>query len=263
MNCQEALNLLYEIIDKEASEIDTKQVEEHLKNCRNCFEIYRMEQAIHDFLNEKTKNYDSSVSLDRLKSKVVKKLDEIDKGESPRGQTHFFNLGTKMLVAAASLVLLIAGGFYLSKFYNHSKNFLPLEKAHWAVAQNINTFKNDDLASQESKIKKLFHYNLSENISNYTLLGGHPENIMGVEMMHFIYSNGNNLISVFIAPADKFFIPSSLKSSGITKDQITFYDHNCRGCRLVYHKVNSSIIITASTNHDFDLLDFIPELTAI
>ena len=30
MNCQEALDLLYDIIDKEASEIDTQEVKRHL-----------------------------------------------------------------------------------------------------------------------------------------------------------------------------------------------------------------------------------------
>ena len=35
MKCQEALDLLYEIIDKEASEIDTQAVKRHLDYCQD------------------------------------------------------------------------------------------------------------------------------------------------------------------------------------------------------------------------------------
>ena len=82
MNCQEALELLYEYIDKEASDIDRKQVRKHLDGCRHCFERYRLEGSIQDFLNEKAQKLNETPRLDALRARVVGKLDSIDREES-------------------------------------------------------------------------------------------------------------------------------------------------------------------------------------
>lgn len=82
MNCQEALSLLYEIIDKEASEVDVNKVQHHRERCQHCFEVYRVETAIQDFINEKLKDGNPSGSLETLKEKVSLKLDEIDGQET-------------------------------------------------------------------------------------------------------------------------------------------------------------------------------------
>jgi len=50
MNCQEALSLLYDVIDKEASEIDAREVEKHLKNCQDCAGVYRLEQSVNELI---------------------------------------------------------------------------------------------------------------------------------------------------------------------------------------------------------------------
>ena len=78
INCVDALRLLYDIIDKEASEIDIKQVQQHRERCRHCFELYRVEYAIQDFIVEKLKGTNPVCSLETLKSKVLGKIDEID-----------------------------------------------------------------------------------------------------------------------------------------------------------------------------------------
>ena len=78
MNCQEALELLYAIIDNEASEIDVNQVRDHLKNCRDCDGIYRLEQALDNLLRARLENPAPSPRLTSLKTKVLSRLDEID-----------------------------------------------------------------------------------------------------------------------------------------------------------------------------------------
>lgn len=82
MNCQEALSLLYEIIDKEASEVDIKKVQQHSEQCQHCFEVFRVETALQDFINEKLNDGNPSGSLETLKVKVALKLDEIDGQET-------------------------------------------------------------------------------------------------------------------------------------------------------------------------------------
>jgi len=78
MNCQEALRLLYEVIDNEASEIDAGKVQQHLKRCKHCFELYRLESSIQNFINERLKDGNPTGSLSTLRRKVILKLDEID-----------------------------------------------------------------------------------------------------------------------------------------------------------------------------------------
>ncbi|RKX23560.1 MAG: hypothetical protein DRP45_10300 [Candidatus Zixiibacteriota bacterium] len=78
MNCQEALSLLYDIIDKEASEIDVAQVQEHLNRCRDCAGIYKIEESISRLIQEKLKHKEPTPCFDVLKSNVLQQLDDID-----------------------------------------------------------------------------------------------------------------------------------------------------------------------------------------
>jgi len=84
MNCQEALSLLYDIIDKEASEIDVKEVEEHLRNCQDCSGVYRLERSVNELVQEKLTHQKATPKLDSLKAKVLAELDEIDCANRPQ-----------------------------------------------------------------------------------------------------------------------------------------------------------------------------------
>ena len=264
MNCQDALELLYDIIDREASEIDTQKVQEHLKNCRDCFEKYRLEQSVQEFINDKVQKAVSTGSVDALKAKILDRLDEIDDEDCSRREPRFFSLTTKTLVAAASFVLLIGAGFLLASFYRHNDIYIPLERAHWSVTEEIDTYRNNDATAKLlSAVASDHQYSLAPTVAEFAMVGGNSKEIMGTEMGHFVYSRGNEVISVFVVPADNFEISSDLDASKTEIDGITFYDHNCRGCRLVYHKIGSLVVITASTNRDVDLLNFVPGLSAI
>ncbi|MCD6248961.1 MAG: zf-HC2 domain-containing protein [candidate division Zixibacteria bacterium] len=78
MNCQEALNLLYDIVDNEASEVDVQNVREHLKNCEDCDGVYRLEQTVDELLRARLENPLATPQLASLKTKVLGQLDEID-----------------------------------------------------------------------------------------------------------------------------------------------------------------------------------------
>jgi anti-sigma factor (TIGR02949 family) len=78
MNCKDALELLYEIIDKEASTIDTQQVQEHLRNCHHCFEIYRVETSVQEFITARLEPVTPTPNLESLKKKILFHLDNID-----------------------------------------------------------------------------------------------------------------------------------------------------------------------------------------
>ncbi len=78
MNCQEALKRLYEVIDKEASEIDEAAIREHIDHCRHCRGIYEAEKALSDFIQARLRATTPTTKLDALRSKVVAELDRVD-----------------------------------------------------------------------------------------------------------------------------------------------------------------------------------------
>ena len=264
MNCQDALDLLYDIIDREASDIDAQEVKEHLENCRDCFEVYRLEQSVQDFINEKIQNTSDTPKAEELKSKILSRLDEID-GENPnKRETSFFRLSTRTLVAAASLVILIGASLLIAAFYRHGDKYIPLERAHWTAVENFDKYQDSQTTTALlAAVRENHQYSISDNVMNFTLMGGNSDEIMGAPVSHLVYRDNERVVSVFLVPASEFEIGSDLQDSKVVRGDITFFDHHCRGCRLVYHVAGSMIVITASTDRDVDLLEFVPELSII
>ena len=82
ITCDEARRLLYDIIDREASEVDARAVQDHLHRCRECYDIFHLEETIQDFICAKLRNSGPPSSLEQLKNRVLMKLDSIDRGEA-------------------------------------------------------------------------------------------------------------------------------------------------------------------------------------
>jgi anti-sigma factor (TIGR02949 family) len=264
MNCQEALNLLYDIIDKEASEIDEKAVREHIEHCRHCSEIYRVESVVNEFLHAKLQKNVPGPELDGLKSKILTQLDDVDGARHSGKKKIPFRTLSLTLAAAASLVLLVSVAFLASDFYKHQTDNVPLEQAHWAASGAVAEFADAvHTSSTLDHILTDFHYELSAEIDNFRLIGGNTREIMGVQMGQFLYGDGDRFVSVFVAPASEFAIPSEVMDNAVVHDNVNYYDHFCRGCRLVYHKVGDVVVVTATTEKDVELLDFIPGHSAI
>ncbi len=264
MNCQDALDLLYDIIDREATDIDAQKVKEHLENCRDCFEVYRLEQSVQDLIDERVKNSSPTPRTEDLRVKIMSRLDDIDREGPSRREKHFFRLTARTLVAAASLVIIVGAGLLLAAFYRHDDIYVPLERAHWAASENIDSYQNSEAAAIIiAHVRQDHAYDISPTVMEFDLLGGGTTEIMGVDMDHLVYRNGSRLVSVFVVPADRFEITSDLEDTQVEKNDVVFIDHNCRGGRLVYHRVGSIMVITASTESEIELLDFVPGLSAI
>jgi len=278
MNCQEVLNLLYDIIDQEASEIDVKEVQEHLDHCKDCYGVYKVEGALQNFITEKIKSQNEpGPKLESLRMKIVDQLDQIDcdiSGEhagndaSDSKRPPFLGF-TKILAAAAAIVIIIGAGFLISSYFHHDEFYIPLERAHWNAGENLNPYKNvQHLYTALSHTVNDMNYKINQNVNNYQLIGGQEEEIMQASMTHFVYADKDDraetrLVSVFVVPAEQFIIDEELKDNQVKINDIVFYDHNCRGCRLVFHQVGDLIIITATTEKSVDLMEFIPGQRAI
>jgi len=269
MNCQEALNLLYDIIDREASEIDIKQVEEHLSHCHDCTGVYRFENSVNELIRERLKRQDVTPRLDSLKPKILSELDAIDCANRPPDPVKkklpdaavlpTFRLGRTLAVAASVIVVL--GAIFVGKsvFSEHAA-YLPLEQAHWTDSENLDSQRNDAVtAAALAGVRQTLSYDLVDRVNSFTLVGGHTETIDNIPLAHFIYHNENHIVSVFVIDAALMTLPDDLLETLVTRNGIDFYDHNCRGCRLVYHRVGNALIVTATTQRDIDLLDFVPD----
>jgi anti-sigma factor (TIGR02949 family) len=261
MNCQEALDLLYDIIDKEASEIDTRQVKEHLEHCHDCFKKYELEGAVQEFINAKLAGAKSAPCLDHLKSKIVGRLDKIDQEKGGAHKKPPFWNASFTLAAAAFVVITIGAAFLLADFYRHNQLYVPLERAHWDGTRQPAQFGDAAITSSVlSYVTDTLKYTVDPKVMNYSLIGAHMENLFGVRMAHLMYKspNGADFVSVFLAPADQMSIPTNLESTRLVHNSLAFFDHNCRGCRLMYHHEGTLTLVAASTDHQTDLMDFLP-----
>jgi len=264
MNCQEALSLLYEIIDQEASEVDVEAVKKHLAHCRHCSEIYRVEGMVNDFLHAKVKADSSPAHLDNLRTRILDQLDDVDNGLTSAKKKLPYGKVTMFLAAAASLVLLIGVALMSSSMVKHRLELVPIEQAHWDSQDNPDSFANPTMTTFVSNLASQdMHYALAGEVDQYGLIGGIVDTVMGIEMAHFLYQDDRRYISVFLAPAAEFEIPDSLQENRIVRGDIEFYDHFCRGCRVVFHRMGDVVVITATTEKDIDLLQFVPGRDAI
>jgi mycothiol system anti-sigma-R factor len=73
MNCEEALARLFEVVDKEITQSDKKEIMEHLEHCRHCMSRFDFEEMFKTFVAEK-----ACIDCDseKLKNKILEKLDQ-------------------------------------------------------------------------------------------------------------------------------------------------------------------------------------------
>ncbi len=273
MNCQEALNLLYEIIDKEASEIDAKEVEEHLRNCKDCSGVYRLERSVNELIQEKLAHRQATPKLDTLKFKVLAELDRVDGENRPLSPSFekkndypakpAFRLGWALAVAA-SLVVVIGAYFVGRAVFDTHGAYLPLEQSHAAAVDNHDGYSDQATTTlARSTSQQNLSYDVAEKVKTFTLIGGQVETVDNIPLVHFIYHNDDHFVSVFVIDEDLLTVPEELIETIVHRNGAKFYDHNCRGCRLVYRQVGNALIVTASSNRDVDLLDFFPDRNPI
>lgn len=272
MNCQEALSLLYDVIDKEAGEIDAQQVKEHLARCSDCAGTFRLEQSVNELLQERLASQQTTPRLDSLQSRVLSQLDEVDlenrndsvasDQSSPNSTPSVFRTGRYL--AAAALVVVVAGAAYLANaiFDDHAV-YLPLEEAHWLVMDNYDAIGSVATTQARAEIQQNLAYDVIDQIGTFVLAGAQLEIVDNMPVAHFVYHNDDHVVSVFVINSERLQIPDDLAATMISHNGFQFFDHNCRGCRLVYRKVGKALIVTATTVRNVELLDFIPDRSPV
>ena len=51
-----------------------------------------------------------------------------------------------------------------------------------------------------------------------------------------LFQRGESVVSVFLAPSECLKLLTQSGINSIEHNARTFFDHNCRGCRLVFHR---------------------------
>ncbi len=267
MNCRQAQSLLYEVIDNEASKADIESVKAHLCECTECNEQFIREQSLHAVMVTKCRQaVNADCCAERLKAKICQCLNDAESEERTQSRTiqrPSFRIGRYVLAAAAVAVLVISTIYISNGISDHQSTFAPIERLHWASAENQVQFTHANAVSAATNILADYNYQLKYTVGNFQLIGNKMDTLDGVPMQHFVYSDEKTLVSVFIAPMDKFTLPNGLEKAKVERHGMTFFDHNCRGCRVVYHQEGKAMIITATTDHSIELLDFIPGRVAI
>lgn len=261
MNCQEALALLYDIIDKEATDIDAAEVRAHLDKCHDCLHKYNLESSVNALINERLKSSKATGCTEVIRKNIISQLDVID-GESAGSVTkarRFPFGGTALVMAIAATVVVVIGGIFVAaSLKDHHAVFLPLEEAHWnAKNVAVRLERDQSISAQAVQFAHAVQYDLDETYDGFRLVRASVDNVMDMQMGHFVLEKGDARVSVFVAPSS-FEIPSELEQHAVTINGIKMFDHNCRGCRLVYHRAGNAVIVTATTEKDIDLLKFAP-----
>lgn len=243
MNCKEVLSHLYEIIDKEANEIDSQKVKEHLKLCRHCMAHYEFERTFKAFVVEKGRNVDDASSI---KDSIRNQLDAID-AAGGAGHKSPFRWQAVSLAAAAALIICVIAAYSLSEFQNNlAKNeddneVILVDSQNDEIGNFINAFSNhksngSEPVSHASPLDYL--YDLTgirlepiPEFSQDNILSVSIDTIMSVpfgclEMLN----HDNDLVTVFIAAVEDYPLPKTPRG---TIDGQEYVLHRCEKCTLV------------------------------
>lgn len=103
MNCREALQLMYDYLDRELTKEHVEKIKVHLMACEHCFSKFEFEKLLHDCLLKKGQ---VAVDAEPLKSRVMERIQQLDEEEDRGG---FFSRVRPLLSAAAVVALIVIG----------------------------------------------------------------------------------------------------------------------------------------------------------
>jgi len=253
MNCEEALKKLYEIVDKEASQVDIDQVNEHLKNCRHCLSRYQFEEMFKTFVTEKAS---SPKRNEKLKNSIMDRIKTAE--QSPKRRFgNPFRFGAVAVAASVALVVCIVAAFSVAKVYRHKVYTYPFEKEHLITEDRpmMGDVPFGELLSARNYVTNDTHLAADSDVPGFSLVHAGFDEILGNKYVHLRYSNGNDNISLFIGKAKDVNLPDFERKISAGME---YFQHVCKECKVIYWIHGDAIAIAVSGNKDLDLTPFIP-----
>lgn len=209
MNCRDALRLLYDVVDNEASEEEKSKVHEHLKKCRHCSARFELEMK---FKNCVEKKGTFSPDCADLQQRILDQLDSVDESAAGEvGQSPFpFRWIAVGLAAAAAIVLCIVAASALNGFYHVQTDVVPFTKAHIASL----TAPHPDVAPSEA-FEFLYEHtgirlDMPPELNPDDIHSVMIDTIKGVPFGCIqLASPGGEIVSIFVTTQDAYSLPES------------------------------------------------------
>lgn len=127
IDCRKAAQHLYEYVDRELDAQTAEEIQEHLKCCGDCFDVFDLEAKLKELVREKAAH---SPAADELKARILAELEKV--ASQPRAvYPRRVWMWAGGAAAAAALVLL-----YVFGVPNMGGEFNPLVAAAAAEHQN-------------------------------------------------------------------------------------------------------------------------------
>jgi len=244
VNCQDAIRLLYDVVDQEADESDIGQVQEHLRKCRHCSARYELELKFKRCVEEKGT---FSSDCNKLRTQIIDELDSLDNaaGEVGAFRPPFKWIAVGMAAAAAIILCLIAANA-LTDYYVLQTEILPFTRAHVAnVEQDHPTpFHADpfEFLYAHTGIRMELPPQLSVDDIRTVMI----DTIKGVQFGCIqLYGPNDDIISVFVTQDDLYSLPSEpcefIKGSKMLVS-------GCKQCNLVGCEKRGLVYVAVSRN---------------
>ena len=274
MTRADAQRLFYTVLDGQATPTETRDFHAYLTTDTELAAAFKSEQVVVQAMRARLKRANTQTASSRLRNSISAALDAVDREEAliPVA-TKTVSIAPKVrllpavkwMAYAASLILAVGVGYFAFQIEKHNDAFLALESAHWEAVSEfqqtgkfVHTTEAGKCHESAKKMAGTLGLKLADAEDGLPEIGGCINECTGKALGHYVYAEGDKIVSVFVAPAASFEIPADLLKHPVHKDGQTLYDHNCRGCRLVYQRVGDVIVITATTNRKVELLDFEP-----
>jgi anti-sigma factor (TIGR02949 family) len=229
LNCRQALRLLYEVLDKEASQRDVAEVEKHLTNCRHCMARYEFERLFLALVVNKGRTTRNNIAI---KDRIRAQLDAIDAAGEVSSSPSPFRWAAVAIATAAALVLCILASFWVSDFYNYQTQILPFINAYYAHANSGATTDYGidpiDYLSEQIGIKMDASQLPLEHIRSVSV-----DTIKGIEFGCLELSDPHRsdaMISIFVTDADNYHLPDKPCRRINGREMLV---HTCKHCSMI------------------------------
>jgi hypothetical protein len=248
LNCQEALRLLYNIIDNETDDIDIVQVEKHLRICRHCMARYDFERMFKTFVTDKGQD---KCETSRLKTAIEARLDGIDANTREEGGASGspFRWNLVVVASAAALVICLVAAFTLADYYRHKTEFVPFYKAHAAVEDN--EVFTGECAELFAYIERCTGISLHPN-SDFAKAGfcsASIDTVNGKPFGHLhVRDQNNDIISIFVIHRDAYDLPKKPDTVINGRKMII---HRCRECSMLGW-IEGDLVFIAVSSPDYE-----------
>jgi len=217
MKCREALQLLYDYLDRELGQADIDKIREHLAECKHCTEIYNLENRFNQLLKKKPAE-DFSAIVEILKRGVLDQIHSDDQGTAGREGNPPFFLFRRPVWGVVSLVLVAVVSLFL--YFSQSNRtalagvFEPFIKEHQLalagqVAMDIETIDPsaiDSCLSRRMPLPKQIFVADTNCHPRMARIIADPQR----PFAQIVYDVFGRDVSVFVSPLERFSVPEEI-----------------------------------------------------